>query len=95
MLYTPNNSSLAHITSNIGTTSAEYGTSVAAPGSTHTKNTTYTELIASTSYAAYGITVLLSNVGTTASTNARALVDIAIGAASSEVVIIPNLICGK
>jgi hypothetical protein len=95
MLYTPNNSSLAHITSNIGTTSAEYGTSVAAPGSTHTKNTTYTELIASTSYAAYGITVLLSNVGTTASTNARALVDIAIGAASSEVVIIPNLICGN
>lgn len=95
MLYVPNSVGRSHITENIGTTSAEYGTSVAAGGSTHTKNTTYTTLIASTAYDACGITVILSNVGTVASTNERALVDIAIGAASSEVVIIPNLICGN
>lgn len=80
---------------NQGTTSAAYGTSVAAGGSAHTKNTTYTTLIATTTYASYGITIFLGNVGTVASTNERALVDIAIGAASSEVVIIPNLICGN
>lgn len=83
------------IEENIGTTSAEYGTSVPAGGSAHTKNTTYTTLIAATAYDAYGITVILSNVGTAATTNERALVDIAIGAASSEIVIIPNLICGN
>jgi hypothetical protein len=80
---------------NVGTTSVEYGTSVAAHATTaHTKNATYTTLIATTSYKAYGIFVGC-HATSTASTRESFLVDIAIGAASSEVVIIPNLLAGN
>ena len=81
--------------SNVGTTSAEFGTTVTAHSTIHTKNTTYATLIAATARDAYGITILLAGTGTVASTNARMLVDIAIGAASSEIVIIPNLLAGN
>lgn len=73
---------------------AAFSTSVTA-GTTLGKNATYTTLIATTSYASYGIMVQLAGLQTTASTNQRCLVDIALGAASSEVVIIPNLTCGN
>lgn len=73
-------------------TSSE-GTTVTASGSTHTKGS-YSQLIAATARDACGIMVLLNNVGV-ASTNARALVDIAIGAASSEQVLIPDLMAGN
>lgn len=71
-----------------------FSTSVTA-GTSSAKNATYTTLIASTSYASYGIMVQLAGLQTTASTNQRCLVDIALGAASSESVIIPNLTCGN
>jgi hypothetical protein len=94
MLYTPIQGT-STIETNSGTTAAEFGTSVTAGGSAHTKNATYTQLVASTSYTSYGITIGLGNVGTAATTNTRTLVDIATGAASSETVIIPNLMCGQ
>lgn len=94
MLYMPNagQSAIQTITS---VTNAELGISVTAGGSAHTKNATYTTLVASTSYTSYGITIGLGNVGTAVSTNTRTLVDIAVGAASSEQVIIPNLLAGQ
>jgi hypothetical protein len=80
---------------NVGVTSAEYGTSVAAHATTaHTKNATYTTLIAATSYVAYGIFVGFHTTST-AATRESFLVDIAIGGAGSEVVIIPNLLAGN
>jgi hypothetical protein len=94
MLYIPH-CGLATVEHNIGTTSAEYGTSVASHATTaHTKNATYTTLIAATAYDAYGIAVMVGNTAT-ASTRTSVLLDIAIGAAASEQVIIPNLIAGN
>jgi hypothetical protein len=74
---------------------AEFGTSVTAAGSAHTKGSTPTQLIASTGYTAYGVIVGLGNVGTAATTNTRTLVDIMIGGSGSEVVRIPDLLCGQ
>ncbi len=85
----------ATLQDNQGTTSAEHGTSVAAHASTaHTKNATYTQLIAATAYEAFGIFVGV-HANATASTRVSILVDIAIGGAGSETVIIPNLIAGN
>lgn len=67
------------------------GTLVTAGGSANTKNTTYAQLIASTSFDAYFVQVNISNNNATNNANQGMLVDIAIGAASSETVIIPNL----
>lgn len=69
------------------------GTSVTAGGTAHVKNTTYTTLIASTAQDAYAIEIKFSDVST-AVTDTSMLVDIAIGAAASETVIIPNLNAG-
>jgi len=79
-----------------GTTNetATFSISVIA-GTTPNKNATYTQLIATTTYASYGIMVQLAGLQTTASTNQRCLVDIALGGAGSETVIIPNLTCGN
>jgi hypothetical protein len=94
MLYIPH-CGLATVEHNIATTSAELGTSVAAHATTaHTKNATYTTLIAATAYDAYGISVTVANTAV-ASTRTSVLVDIAIGGAGSEQVIIPNLIAGN
>lgn len=73
---------------------SEYGVSVAGGSVAHTKNTTYTTLIASTAYDAYGIFVQLFNTGV-ATTDTSQLTDIAIGAATAEQVIIPNLLSGN
>jgi hypothetical protein len=73
---------------------ATFSISVTANASTNTKGN-YTQLIAATSYASYGIMVQLAGLQTTGSTNQRCLVDIALGAGGSEVVIIPNLTCGN
>jgi hypothetical protein len=79
-----------------GTTNetATFSISVTANASANTKGN-YTTLVAATSYASYGIMVQLAGLQTTASTNQRCLVDIALGAATAEVVIIPNLTCGN
>ena len=94
MLYIPRTGG-AILESNTTDTTNEFGVSVAAGSSAHTKNTTYTELVAATAAAAYGIHVGVGAVGDTPSTNTRTLVDIALGAASSEIVIIPNLLAGQ
>jgi hypothetical protein len=79
---------------NVGVTSSALGTAVVAGGTAHTKNTTYTTLISATAYNSFGIAISFEN--TAAASNRRnALVDIALGAASSEVVIIPNLMAGN
>jgi hypothetical protein len=73
---------------------ATFSTSVTA-GTAPNKNATYTTLIATTSYKSYGIMVTGAGVQTTGSENQRCLVDIALGATSSERVIIPNLTFGN
>lgn len=79
--------------SNISVPASPIGTQVASGGSAHTKNTTYTELIASTAFDTYWIEIVLGEVSQS-SVNTAMLVDIAIGAAASETVIIPNLNAG-
>lgn len=69
-------------------TAASNGTTVSAPGSTHTKGS-YTQLIASTAHDASGL--LLSGYFTAPSGGGYGLVDIAIGAAASEQVLISNI----
>lgn len=67
------------------------GTLVTAGGSTNTKNTTYAQLIASTSFDAYFMQIFFSDNNASNNASQSMLVDIAIGAASSETVIISNL----
>lgn len=75
------------------TTPLNYGTAIAASATPHTKNTTYTELIASTSFDAYAILLHFADSFSTGAATSM-LTDIAIGAAASESVIIPNLNTG-
>lgn len=91
MLWTPRTKP-AQIEASLTASSSE-GTTITASGTTHTKGS-YTTLIASTAEDSYSMAVLINNVGV-ASTNAHMLVDIAIGGAGSEVVIIPNLMAGN
>lgn len=80
------------LASHITSTSAE-GVTVTASATAHTKGS-WTELIASTSFAAQGIWVMLNNTGTS-NIATPLLVDIGIGAASSETVLIPDLQGGQ
>ena len=66
------------------------GTALTNSGVAHTKNGTYTQLVASSPFDAHGFLVQLSV--NSAGTNQSYLVDIAIGASSAEVVIVPNLL---
>lgn len=75
-----------------GSPGATLGTQVTASGSTNTKGS-YAQLIAATAADCYFITVLIADCATSASA-VRALVDIAIGGAGSEKVILPNLLAG-
>ncbi len=68
------------------------GTSVAASGSIHTKGS-YVQLIAATTYDSYGFFLYISNT-LSAGADTSQLLDVAIGAAASEVVILPNFLCG-
>lgn len=70
------------------TTSA--GISMAANSVANTKGTTYTTLIASTAYDATKVIITISSASATLRT--ESLIDIAIGAAASEVVKFPDLI---
>jgi hypothetical protein len=97
VLYVPPSGATAlqtHVTATTNET-ATFSISVTAHASANTKNGTYTQLIASTSYESFGIMVQLAGLQTTASTNQRCLVDIAVGGAGSEQVLIPNLTCGN
>lgn len=70
------------------------GTTLTAHATPHTKVTAFTQIIASTAFDAYGITVQISGVGV-ASTNTRFLVDIGIGGSGSEIVLLPDLNAGN
>lgn len=67
------------------------GISLTANASNHTKATTWTELISSTTYDANWVMVMLGGSGGSGS---RWLVDIGTGASTSEQVLIPNLAFG-
>lgn len=95
MLYIPNHGQSGLENTYTGTSSAEYGATCTADATTAHTLGAYAQLTAATARDAYGVTVSISAIGTAASTNTRSLVNIAIGAAASEVVIIPNLICGQ
>jgi len=70
----------------LGTVSADL--TVTANASANTKGT-YTELIASTAFATIGVLITIKRLS---STLADCLVDIAVGAAGSEVVLVPNIL---
>lgn len=84
---------LQRVETNVSTTTSEPGTLVTASGSIHTKGS-YSELITSTAYASYGISICVSNTAV-ASTRSGVLCDIAIGGAGSETIIINNLMAGN
>lgn len=69
------------------TASTSAGTTIAAPGSANTKGA-YTQLAASTAFDAVGIVISGSITGSAA---LSALLDIAIGPAGSETVIVPDI----
>lgn len=70
------------------------GTTLTAPVTPqHTKEATYTELIASTAFDTYFVVITFNNSAAGAS-NSNNLVDLAIGAAGSEEIIIANLLAG-
>jgi hypothetical protein len=67
---------------------------ITASATPHAKGSP-TQLVGSTNYPVYGVIVGLGNVGTAATTNSRMLVDIMIGGAGAEQVLIPDLMCGQ
>jgi hypothetical protein len=70
------------------------GTTVNNPtGAANTKDTTWTTLIASTSFDAQMLIVHISG-SATSSTDTSTLIDIGIGAAASESVLVPDLLAG-
>jgi len=71
----------------VGTTINHYVTTA------HTKNPTFTQMIASTAFDAT-LVVLTIGVNNVSNGDSSSLLDIAIGAASSETVIIPDLMAG-
>jgi len=74
------------------TTTAAGGTTVTGSATVNTKGA-WTQLIASTSFDAYGIMVWCTNTYVSA-TAADQLTDIGIGASGSEIVLIPDLLTG-
>jgi hypothetical protein len=74
-----------------GTTSV--GTTVNHHTVAHTKNPTFTELIAATAFDTQLVSIMLNN-NSVANADSSTLLDIAIGAAASETVIIPDLSAG-
>ena len=68
------------------------GTSVTTGGTPHTK-TAWTQVFSATNFEITELDVLMVNTGTSGA-QSDALVDIGIGAAASEVVIVPNILAG-
>jgi hypothetical protein len=66
-------------------------------GNTSTANVKgpWTQLLASSGEVCHGITLMIGSANTLASTARRKFVDVGIGAAASEIVIIPDLDCGN
>jgi hypothetical protein len=80
------------ISGGLGAADAVFGTAVTAGGTAHVKGS-WAQMVASTPYPAYGITLFVTSQHNTASANRRMLMDIGIGA--SPAVLIANLICGN
>jgi len=76
------------------TATSRVGTSLTAHATPHTKATTYTDLIASTAQQAFGIWVAGFDAGASNADTGQ-LLDIATGAASSEVDLIQNIDMGE
>lgn len=85
--FPPNATGLAYVTYPVGPT-AQPGTAITASGSANTKGS-YAEFVASTANATNYLDWKISFSSTT---NGSFLVDIATGAAASEVVLIPNIL---
>jgi predicted secreted protein len=74
--------------------STTYGTTVNNPaGAAHTKDTTWTQLIAASAFDAQLVVVNITS-SSASNTNTSTLIDIGIGAAAAETVIIPDLLGG-
>jgi hypothetical protein len=67
---------------------ASTGISIAAHASTHTKNATWTEIIAATAYEANW---LLVTIGNSAAAACGYLVDIGVGGSTAELAVLPDL----
>jgi hypothetical protein len=76
------------------TSTANAGVTLTGDGVTAHVKGPWSQLIASSAFDAYGISVLVGSTARAASVDIRRLVDIGIGAASSEIVIIANLEAG-
>jgi hypothetical protein len=74
-----------------GRPSATMGTLVAAGGTAHTLGSSFTQLIASTSFDTEWVEIICHGVQT-AATDSRALLNIYVGGAGSEQILIPNLL---
>jgi hypothetical protein len=94
-LMLPNAPQFTRYESNIAAAaSATPGTTVSNPaGGPNVKDTTWTQLIASTAFDTQLVVVTLHSSAVT-NTNTSCLIDIGIGAASSESVVIPDLLGG-
>lgn len=68
------------------------GTSIDPGGTANTKPATFTEIVASTTYPIRALIVAFGNQANAVRTSASWLVDVAIGAASSEQIIFPNIV---
>jgi hypothetical protein len=68
------------------------GTSIVAHADIHTKGS-WTELIAATAYNAYGFWLYIAETATSGAAT-DALLDIGIGSAGNEVIIVPDMIAG-
>lgn len=73
----------------LGSSITPPGVTVTASATPHTKGT-WATLVATLPYEIYGLTVVVMN-NTTAATQVNMLIDIGVGAAASEVVVLPNL----
>lgn len=69
-----------------------FGTRLTASATAHAKGS-YSQLVASTAYDVHGLTLVIAGSGVSA-TRTDMMLDLAIGGAGSEVVILPELLCG-
>lgn len=93
-LLVPNQGIFTARTDNIsGGTSFPFGLRGTCGATAHTKNTTWDELFSTAPWDVYAVEIMFSAVAVSA-VNSACLVDIGIGAAGSEAVIIPNLNAG-
>lgn len=80
-------------TANAVTASSTMGVQLTA-GAQHVKGTPWTQLVASTSFAAETLIITLHEATNTNAANTGMLLDIGIGASSAETVLVPDLLCG-